>query len=387
LSFYLNGGVVAVSPDAEALRRVAAAVEAGGGGFSGTGFHDRIVEAYSGGAGLLFCADLQRLAVGEKDAALLGNVQYLMISQKASDGPPDTRATMTFAGRRTGIFSWLAAPAPIGALDFVSPEAPIAWAFAIEQPAVVLDSLAATVPNLAENLAKADAELGFKVRDDLAAAFGSEFVVALDGPAFPVPSWKLVAEVYNQAKLQYVVERIVEAAAREASAHGKQPLRLKQEQAGGRTWYTIVAPDSRPFTEFHYTFADGYLIAAPSRALVEQAIGNRAAGNMLAASASFRALMPEDGQNHFSALVYYDVKSTVEPLAEVLSEEQRRNIEGLEGLLEPTLVLGYGAADRITVASTAKALGFTPGNLFGLRAPLGVAGLAPSLRPAGEAKQ
>jgi hypothetical protein len=43
--------------------------------------------------------------------------------------------------------------------------------------------------------------------------------------------------------------------------------------------------------------------------------------------------------------------------------------------MQPTLVLAYGAADRITIASTAQAFGFTPGNLFGLKTPIGLAGI------------
>ena len=40
----------------------------------------------------------------------------------------------------------------------------------------------------------------------------------------------------------------------------------------GRTYYMIAGGDGSPLTEAHYTFADGYMIAGPTRALVATAL-------------------------------------------------------------------------------------------------------------------
>src|ERR1035441_3525523 len=100
-------------------------------------------------------------------------------------------------------------------------------------------------------LADASQQAGFDVRGDLAASLGGEFAVVLDGPAFPVPSWKLVAEVYDSARFEATAQKVAKA----------YNLRTSQETADGRTWYMLAASTPNPLTEAHYTFADGYLIA------------------------------------------------------------------------------------------------------------------------------
>ena len=106
------------------------------------------------------------------------------------------------------------------------------------------------------------------MRNDFAMALGSEFSLSLDGSAIPVPSWKLVTEVYDPVKMQAALQKFVEAYSRETVKAGNQPLRIAQEMVEGRTYYMIAGGDGSPLTEAHYTFADGYMIAGPTRALV-----------------------------------------------------------------------------------------------------------------------
>lgn len=371
LLMYTRSGVVAVSPKADSLREVAQAIEGTAvASFTGTTFHAKIAEAYAGGAGLLFCTDLEPLLANEKDSRILGNVKYLVLGQKQVNGTPDTRALVSFSGPRSGIASWLAAPSPIGALDFVTPDAAIVSAAAVRQPAMVLDELLAAEPKLRDGLARAEADLGLSIRDDLAAAFGAEFAFALDGPVIPVPSWKLIAEVYYPDMLQSTFQKVIDAANRKAAEFGRQGPQLSQEVVGGRTYYTIAMPDAKAMREVHYVFVDGYLIVAPSRVLLDKAIEARAAGATLVSSAEFASLLPKDGYANFSAMGYYNVGSAVERVAGFLSEEQRAALTGIEALMQPTLVMAYGDEDRIAVASTSQSLAITPGNFFGLRTPM-----------------
>ncbi len=369
LLMYITDSMVAVSPNAEPLRQVALAIEGAGGGFASTAFHSQITEAYAEGAGLLVGVDLAQLKAGEKDAEILGNVRYLVIGQKQVDGVPDTRALVSFSGERTGIASWLAPPAPIGALDFVSPSATIVTAAAIKEPTQVLDDLLTNVPDFASEVAEAESKLGLNVRNDLARALGAEFAFAVDGPVFPVPSWKLIAEVYDEATLQHSIARLVEAVNQEVTARGKPAPELSEQFVGGRTYYLIAMP-GRSLAEIHYTFFDGYLVMAASRALVDQAIATRQSGAGLVTSAEFTKLLPLDGHNNFSAMFYHHIGPTVGPLADLLTDEQRQAVAGLDDLMEPTLVLAHADRDHILAASRSKAFGFTPGNLFGLRLPM-----------------
>ena len=81
----------------------------------------------------------------------------------------------------------------------------------------------------------------------------------------------------------------------------------------------IAAAVPNPLTEAHYTFADGYLIAAPTRALVARALQVKAAGISIARSASFISMEPRDRHVNFSAVVYQNLGTTLAPLAGLLS--------------------------------------------------------------------
>ncbi|MCP5116982.1 MAG: hypothetical protein GY953_39670 [bacterium] len=373
---YVQGDKVAISPSAEALRAVAVSIEGGGTGFTTTPLYSRIMETYRAGAGMLVSADLERITASEPDElAVLGNIQHIVAGQKQINGKLDTRAMITFTGQRQGLVGLLAAPSPIGALDFISPEAAMVSAAAVNDPVGVLDELISKVGDLEKELEKAETELGISVRDDLAAAIGGEFAFAIDGPVVPVPSWKLVVEVYNPGLLATTVERLVDSVNRMAAQNGKPGVTLSRDDTGQRTYYTLVAAEGTPLTEAHYTFIDGYLVAAPSRALIESAISNRAARNTLVTSAQFNALVPRDEHANFSAMVYHNVAPTLQPLAQVLSEEQRQALEGLDEVMKPTLVVAYGAEDRITMATSAEAFGLTPSNFFGMRMPASLQGV------------
>ena len=55
---------------------------------------------------------------------------------------------------------------------------------------------------------KTEAKLQIDIRDDLAANLGGEFLISLDGPVLPTPSWKAVIEVRNPDQLEQTLERI-----------------------------------------------------------------------------------------------------------------------------------------------------------------------------------
>jgi ferric-dicitrate binding protein FerR (iron transport regulator) len=357
-------GVVAFGPPTGAVAAFAAALDSG---FQNTGLYARIAQRYREGAGLLLCADLARLPAPPQQ---LNGVRYIIAEQKEVNHQMEARATMGFDGPRTGIAAWLAEPSPMGALDYVSPDATLVTAFVVKNPAAIVDetlALAQRSPAAADKaLADARQQAGFDVRGDLAASLGGEFAVALDGPAFPVPSWKLVAEVYDPDRFEATVQKVAEA----------YKLRTSQETADGRTWYMIAAAVPNPLTEAHYTFAGGYLIAGPTRALVARALQIKAAGTSIARSAKFLSMEPRDGHVNFSAVIYQDLGTTLAPLAGLLSAfgpagRGRQNPLPDLSNLKPSLIAAYGEPDRITIASNKNVLGksvtdLLSGNLAGI---------------------
>ena len=350
----VRNGLVAYGPDAAAVKTLAAALDPPAGGFASTPFYARIAQVYREGAGMLVCADLTRMAPGGQTSG----VRYFVAEEKEVNHQMETRAALSFEPARTGISAWLADPAPMGSLDYVSPEAGTVAAFLMRDPARIADVLTGVVK--ATPLAATGG-----LHDDLAASLGGEVAVSLDGPLLPVPAWKLVAEVYDPPRLQSVFTRLVAEANRNAATSGGQTIRMEQEVVDGRTYFSIDCTARGPLVAAHYTFADGYLIAAPTRALVKRALDLKTAGNSITRSAQFMALTPHDHYANFSAVLYQNLGASLAPLAGMLSgmagaraghPGQPNPAEAL-GNLKPSLIAAYGSVDRITVATSSDLLG------------------------------
>jgi hypothetical protein len=167
-----------------------------------------------------------------------------------------------------------------------------------------------------------------------------------------------------------VLGRAVEAVNRKATAEGHDGVRLGQEETGGRRFLTISNPAGT--TVAVMTFVDGYLVAAPSSALVLQAIEHRDAGTTLAASQTFRELLPSDAETDFSALFWQNLGDAAGSLSELLSsalgDAERQQIQDLTADIGPTLVLAYGDTDavRLVARGGSGPFGFSFENLLSL---------------------
>jgi hypothetical protein len=354
------GLVVFGHPDA--VKVLAAALD-GNGGFNGTPFHARIAEAYKGGAGMLFAADLSRM----KDSpARDQNLSFFLGEQKEVNKQMEMRATLGFSGERTGVAAWLSAPAPMGSFDYISPEATFVGAFVVKDPKTIIDQL---VP-LGEKVLGPAHETppdSAQLQADLVSSLGGEFSVAFDGPIFP-PSWKLITEVYDPAKTQAALQKVAEF----------YHLRTGQETFEGRTYYMIAAQTPNALTEAHYTFADGYLIAGPTRQLISKALQIKTAGTSIARSAKFLELEPRDHYANYSAVVYENLGQTLAPLAGIIGSMIPQAPKGgrgpdlsMLGNMKPMLVAAYAEGDKITVAAGGNMLakgmaGLLQGNVAGI---------------------
>ena len=225
----------------------------------------------------------------------------------------------------------------------------------------------------AAKIAEFESKTGISITNDIAGSLGSEITVAIDGPVLPVPSWKLVAEVYNPDRLQFSIGKMVEAL-NTVSAAGVGTTTMTTEQVSGRTYYTLKN-DKSP-VEAHYTYVDTYLLAGSSTALLEQAINNRQTGYTLTRSQMFRSLLPRDGYTSFSGVMFFNAASTLGPILDQLKQaatpEQRKSIEAYTANSTPTLIYAYGEPDRITLASTGSFFGMNIGTLLGAHGDRGM---------------
>ncbi len=351
-------GLFAASPAAASLQRLASASP------RPTPFSERIARAYEEGVGFLVAVDLERIMtrqISSEEAQALGeagllDTRFVLIERKPSGDATETRAVVTFARERRGMASWLATPAPMGALDFVSADAHLAAAFVVKDPVLMLEDIFTfmdtAAPETLQQFAAFQAEKGVDIQH-LAEPIGGEIVLALDGPVLPSPSWKIVLEVYDPAAFQETLDWVVEELNRELEKEGKAGVELLIERSDGRGFYSLVSEDSAP--EIHYVFVDGYLLAGPNRALLRDAIGHRETGYTLINAQRFQELLPADGMSSVSGLLFQDMGKILNSLADLagVSAEQEGLLAAALSGMEPALYYAYGGEDQITLASTA----------------------------------
>lgn len=393
LFVWIHDDTFAASTQIESLRGLATRLnQPDANRFANSAFCQRINDVYKEGAGIVVAADLEKIiaqAVSKNtkpDAARqiegfkqLGvmNLRDFIVEQKEVNGKTLSRAALTFSEANRGIASWLAAPGSMGALDFISPNANVATAFVVKKPELLVDDLLGFLetvkPDLRRQMEEIEKQQGFSIRNDFAAPLGGEFAFAIDGPILPTPSWKVVLEVYDQPKLQQTFERAVEKLNQFSVIHGKGKLVLENETSGDRTFYSVKSADAG--LAVYYIYANGYLVAAPSRALLEQSLNNRDAGQTLVRSSRFMSALPQDGNTNFSAIFYHDLAPLIGPLAErmknaggELTEEQRQKLGSIDANAPPTLAYAYAEGDRITLAANTEggAFGLSPASLIGL---------------------
>jgi ferric-dicitrate binding protein FerR (iron transport regulator) len=380
---WIEDGLAAGSGSLDALRELArlrAEAKAGTRKPPKTPFRERIEQAYREGVEWLMALDVARFTehmgrlaedgeprepVSETPALrLLGleTAETVVTERKSTATGTTHRAAISFSGPRRGLASALAEPAPIGALDMLSPETTLAAAAALREPSDLAEELLGLFENLfpgfAERRAELEREQGLRIVEDLAAPLGGDVAVALDGPMLPVPAWKLVVEVYDPTRLQLTMETIVQQIDMAMSANLEQDVRIQIEPRTirSRQAWTIGRVGGSPVVA--YTFVDGYLLATPGPGHLERALRYHDAGARLVDLPQFDDLLPEDGHVHVSGLVYQDLGERLGALIDAAagaaetSPKHSQLIDELKSKLSATLLVAYATEDEITVSTT-----------------------------------
>jgi len=160
---------------------------------------------------------------------------------------------------------------------------------------------------------------------------------------------------------------------KEAAKFGRKGLTLEQADLNGRKYYAIKSSDFG-FLEVNYTYSNGYMIAGPSRALVERALSIQESGFSLSHSAKFTAGLPADGNANFSAVFYHNLAPLVQPFADRMAsaasnlpQEQQQALKAMAADMPPTLAYAYAQGDSITFAANTEGgpFGLSPATLLG----------------------
>ncbi|MFL6228079.1 MAG: FecR domain-containing protein [Pyrinomonadaceae bacterium] len=396
LYVWVSNDLFVASPKLDALRTMETNLNTpNANGFVSSSFHQRLAEVYKDGAGLIVAADLEKIVgqalareeVGKPDAERhmegfrqlgLLSLKHVVVEQKQVNSKTQSRAVLTFNEQRRGIASWLAAPGPMGALEFVSPNANVATAFVVKEPALLVDDLfgfmETVAPDARKQLRDLETQQGFDIKRDFAAPLGGEYAFAIDGPILPTPSWKMILEVYDQPKLQGTFERVVDKLNGFAAQHGQKGLAWENTTEGAQTYYKLRSVDFG--FEVNYTYSNGYMIVAPTKAMLQLALQYRESGTTLLKSQRFTSALPADNNANFSAIFYHDLAGLMQPLASgvagtvasQLPEEQRKAIAALAADAPPTLAYAYAQGDRITIAANTEGgpFGLGPSSILGL---------------------
>ena len=377
---YVNNDMFVASPDVAELQAAVARIQhSSPSHFAETPFYRQVAHSYQQGAGWLFCADMEQIVAQNVSKGGnqplppgIGDVRYLMIERREVGGKPESRAALTFASERHGVASWLAAPASMGALEFISPDASMVNAVVIKNPRNIMEDLfqiaGSSDPNFAQDVSKFEAKTGVSVLNDITAPLGGEVAFAFDGPVLPTPRWKAVFEVYDPATLQSTIGKLIDSFNREASQSGGSMV-LTNQKVGSQIYYTL-RDAKHPASEIDYTYVDSYLIAGPDIATLSRAIRGRESGNTLPHSTTFQALLPNDGYTNFSAIFYHNIGPVVGPLVDqikavgTLTPQQQQSIATLRANTAPGLIYVYGEPERIVVASNTGFMGFDLGTLM-----------------------
>ena len=371
---------VVFSNDIALLKRLDAQLNAGASGFAASDFGKQIAAAYNRGAGIILAADLHEMMTSAQAQARahanrpmegahgmhlvtansgMEGLRYLIAEHREINGMPQNHLNVQFAGTRQRVASWLGAAAPIGSLDFVSTNASIAVAGLTKDPKAIADDIIAmaTPGPGASGFDEPNARLGIDIREDLMANLGGDFLLALDGPVLPTPSWKAVIEVNNSSQMETTLERLVKAIDSQVQGPKSHQVAIDPSDASGQRFYAVRDVTSGNVVA-NYTFSDGYMIVAPTRALLMEALKTHENGSSLGRSASFRALLPKDENENYSAVAYQNLSPVLSPILSQLSGESADAVRKLAADARPTVICAYGQESRIEVASDSRLFGF-----------------------------
>ena len=392
---WMNGDLLAVSSKLASIQHLAVSLKAAN-NFKSTSFYASIARRYQEGTSLIIAADLQKIAPqltsknqgvnsAHQELGLL-NLKHFIAEIKDGNGKSQNSAELTFAEANKGVAAWLAQPAPMGSLKYISPDANIVGAFVVKEPSAMADNLITALktvePKFGEDLAKFESEHGVNLRNDIAAPLGGEFAFALDGPVIPTPCWKIIVEVYDQSRMQQTLERLVEEINAEALKANKKGLALTKSEQGNQTFYVIKSLDFS--VEINYAYVKGYLIATPGQALIDRAIRYAESGSTITSSPRFIASLPEDKQANFSAMIYQNLAPIVNPITQNLGNINGKMKDGELAAITalagnaPSLAYAYSFGDRVTVSVNTEKGAVNLGDLLSLPGSMAMHGIIKS---------
>jgi hypothetical protein len=166
-----------------------------------------------------------------------------------------------------------------------------------------------------------------------------------------------VIEVNNPDQFESTLERLAQGINSLAPAGSGHGVAIDPSTVGSQRYYAIRDLSTNTL-KANYTFSNGFMIVAPQRALLMDALQIQASGNSLVRSSSFRALLPHDQNENYSAIAYQNLSPVITPLLSQLSGETADALHKLAADARPTVVCAWGKDSGIEAASDSRLFGF-----------------------------
>jgi len=398
---------VVAAPDLSSLRSFNARLDRGGKEFASSAFGQRVQKAYEHGPTFLAALDLREIlkqipinSVSQRkifDSTGFADMKYMIWEHKAVADPAISEAELSFVGPRHGIASWLAAPATLGGMDFVSPRAMLAVSVQLKDPSQLFDDSKEIAgysdPRPFAELAMVEQALKISLRDDVLSYLGGEITFELDSLTMPVdpgmqatpvairveekspevtsplaPVWKVILRVKDPNALKQALTNLLAAVHVEAA---------KSDEAGV-TYFTVRVPSEPETTQISYAFVNGYLIVAPKRKDVAEAVQVHESGDSLGKSKRILASFPTGHPSGASAVLYEDPIAILAMSLRQAAPQMAGPLRELNWRASPLVIWAYAEESAIREASTSFA--------FDAGAVMVVAAVAiPNLRRSGMA--
>jgi hypothetical protein len=331
----------------------------------------RVAQAYQGGTNSIFGVDLHKVIelipqTKPQDREMLektgfADAKYLVTENKMDAGRSANQMELAFNGPRHGVASWLAAPAPMGGLDFVSGNAAMAFNMILKNPAQIFDDIVDMAPPGAfANLSQMEAGLNVNLKQDLLSKLTGEIAFEMQMPVVPSGqpaagmtavnpgAFKVILHVVDPTGLQQTLARLLTMA----------PMQSGKREEDGITFHTLTLPTTAgKTTEINYFFLDNYLVIASDAATATEAVRQHRKGESLANSAKLRESLTPGQPANASLIMYQNAGQMFGPMLAQMPAEIRELMPKGQINTKPNVYYIYGepSAFRGTTSNNVNA--------------------------------
>lgn len=323
--------------------------------FPSTEFGQRLGQAYRDGVSVLMAADLHTILhqnAGNKQSQEVlqrsgfSDTKYAVWEYNHGNDKSGSIGELSFTAPRRSAASWLAAPAPMGSLDFVSPQTALVGSTILKNLGDIYSDIqylaSASNPQAFAMVTPMEQAMHISLKDDLLALFPGEVAFELQRFLEPKPEWKAILRVSDAQHLQATLQTMFTS----------MQYKTMQFEEDGVTYYSVTFPPPQNPTHIVYTFVDGYLLVAPSHELITEAIKLHKSGESLAKSMKLQETLPAGYPADASALWYEDPSTIAAMNLRRFSPDMAAAFTRIAPPTAPFVFRAYGEDTAIRAVST-----------------------------------